>query len=187
MRTATRFTAVTASLLCGLVLLYALISGNNQLLCLLVPLLGVAVLGYAAGRHPTDREHDVAFELRERQRHLELTETKNRGADLFHHLRASLSLYAFAEYPDAHERRRLSLIQLRRAEELFDRLIRRADLTGEPSIATRLLTIVAEGATSGRLWLLADWTAPQLERAVAEHVRTGELRRPDGTEVSLRR
>ncbi|MEV6524892.1 hypothetical protein AB0M43_23320 [Longispora sp. NPDC051575] len=186
MRTAARTTAVTAGLLALVTVLYSASTGDGTLLCLLAPLAGIGILAVAASKHSERPGDDERFAVKENRLYQEIQETRGRGEDLFHHTRASLSLYQFVEYPDPIQRRQLSLAQLRRCEQLFERLIRRAELTGQPHTAAGLLTLVTEAALSGRLWLLADWGDAQLERALGDYVRRGELRRGDGTEVSFR-
>ncbi|GIG57076.1 hypothetical protein Lfu02_14480 [Longispora fulva] len=186
MRTAARTTAVTACLLAFVTVFYASSTGDDTLLCLLAPLAGIGVLAVAAARQAAQPGDDIRFAVRENRLFQEIEATRGRGEDLFHHTRASLSLYQFVEYPDPIQRRQLSLAQLRRCEQLFERLMRRAELTGQPHTAAGLLTLVTEAARTGRLWLLADWEDPQLERALGDYVRRGELRRADGTEVSFR-
>ncbi|WP_412541799.1 hypothetical protein R8Z50_04395 [Longispora sp. K20-0274] len=186
MRTAARTIAAAACLLAVVIVPYAATTGNGTLLCLLAPIAGIGVLAVAASRQAGRPGDDTRFVVRENSLFRAVEATRGRGEELFHHTRASLSLYQFVEYPDPVLRRQLSLAQLRRCEELFERLIRRAELTGQPHTAAGLLTLVTEAARTGRLWLLADWEDGQLERALGDYVRRGELRRGDGTEVSFK-
>ncbi|WP_018348112.1 hypothetical protein [Longispora albida] len=184
MRTAAQLGAVIAACLCLVVIGYSALSGNTLLLCSLAPLLALMLLAVAADRHSASRHVNEEYEIAEHRRRKDIEQVRLRGPELFHHVRGSLSLCAFTGYPDPEERRRLSLLQLHRVEELFEKLIRRATLTGHAGQAAGLLALTLTATDKAQLWRLAEWPGNhQLERAIADQASTGVLRAVDGTEI----